>query len=60
VVAAGALETSRLLLNSERENPARAARGQEQVGRYFFDHVTAEVAKISAKAYPLFRKYFAP
>ncbi len=38
VLAAGALETSRLLLASQRANPAGLANENDVVGRYFMEH----------------------
>jgi choline dehydrogenase-like flavoprotein len=53
VIAAGAIETSRLLLNSKGGNP------HDQVGRYFFDHVICGPALIAPASYGLFKKHLA-
>jgi choline dehydrogenase-like flavoprotein len=54
VVAAGTIETSRLLLNSPGVNR------HDQVGRYFFDHVSCPVGSVGGDAYPPYCRYFAP
>ena len=60
VITTGTIESSRLLLNSNSVCPAGAGNDHDQVGRYFFDHVSCEVGKVSGAAFPLYKKYFAP
>jgi choline dehydrogenase-like flavoprotein len=60
VISTGTIETSRLLLNSTRLSPSGAGNPGDRVGRYFFDHVSCTTGKISSKAFPVYKKYFAP
>jgi choline dehydrogenase-like flavoprotein len=60
VISTGTIETSRLLLNSNTVCPAGAGNEHDQVGRYFFDHVAAEVGYVSGAAFPIYKEYFAP
>ena len=59
VVSTGAIEVSRLLLNSIRLAP-QAGNFHDQVGRYFFDHVTCTVGKVAPSDLPVYCRYFAP
>jgi len=60
VISTGTIETSRLLLNSVRLSPSVPGAFSDQIGRYFFDHVSSKVGKVSSHALPAYRKYFAP
>lgn len=46
VIAAGGLETARLLLTAQREAPARFGGPEGPLGRYYQGHVVGEVAEI--------------
>lgn len=46
VIAAGAIESTRLLLILDRQNDGRLFSRDEQLGRYFFDHLSAPAATI--------------
>ncbi len=50
VVAAGTVETCRLLLASRARSSDGVGNGQDQVGRNFHDHLTVEVATLEAEA----------
>lgn len=50
IIAAGTIETTRLLLLLDRKSEGRAFSGCDALGRYFQDHLKADVAIIGAKA----------
>lgn len=49
VVAAGAIETTRLLLLADRQNGGRISRTSPSLGRGFHDHLSAAVADLAVR-----------
>jgi choline dehydrogenase-like flavoprotein len=60
VLAAGTIETSRLLLASRSILPAGLGNEHDQVGRYFFDHLSVPAAVLDGPARTEFLRGFAP
>lgn len=60
VVACGTIETSRLLLASRSVDPRGVGNKNDQVGRYFHDHISVPVATLHGKAQDAFLKSFGP
>ena len=60
VLCCGTIETSRLLLASNRVQKAGVGNAHDQVGRYFHDHVTACVSHVQGQDRIAFNRYFAP
>lgn len=56
VLAAGAIETTRLLLVAQKSEPALLA--ELPIGNWFSDHVSAPVARLEPVAGPAFGSYF--
>jgi choline dehydrogenase-like flavoprotein len=60
VLCPGTIETSRLLLASRSVNPKGVGNTHDQVGRYFHDHISLPVAKLTGAARKMFLESFGP
>jgi choline dehydrogenase-like flavoprotein len=60
VLSPGTIETSRLLLASRSINPKGVGNTHDQVGRYFHDHISLPVAKLTGGARKTFLESFGP
>ena len=58
VLAAGAIESTRLLLLLDAAADQRMFEPDAQLGRYFFDHLSAEVAEVKPYDRSKFNKFF--
>jgi choline dehydrogenase-like flavoprotein len=59
-ICTGAIEASRLLLNSTGVDPVGVGNAGGLVGRYFHDHLSALVAWLTPPDLPAFVRHFAP
>ncbi|HWW23403.1 MAG TPA: GMC family oxidoreductase [Edaphobacter sp.] len=60
VLAAGTIETSRLLLASRSVDPKGVGNTHDQVGRYFHDHINMPSAELTGAARRMFLGSFGP
>ncbi len=60
VICAGTLETTRLLLASDKQFSQGVGNEYDLVGRYFQDHLSYRAAKLYPTNHKLFRRLFAP
>jgi choline dehydrogenase-like flavoprotein len=60
VLSTGTIETPRLLLASRSVNPAGVGNQNDQVGRYFHDHVSLPAAVLTGPARTMFMESFGP
>lgn len=60
VIAAGAVESARILLEIDRQFPAGAFRGRMSVGKFLSDHLSCAVAKVESDSAPVAIKMFGP
>jgi hypothetical protein len=60
VVACGALESARVLLEIDRATGRRVLLGRESIGRGLSDHLSARVASVFPEDVPLAARLFAP
>jgi len=60
VMCAGTIETSRLLLASNNVCPAGVGNDQDQVGRYFHDHISVKAAAVPPAAQKRILRHFTP
>lgn len=58
VCAAGAIETTRILLTIDRKKNEKIFGKHKIIGRYFHDHLSSSVAKISPSSSVLFNRTF--
>ena len=60
VLSSGTIETSRLLLASRSVDPRGVGNSQDQVGRYFHDHISLPAAELTGPARRMFLSSFGP
>jgi len=60
ILAAGTIETSRLLLSSRSANPQGVGNTYDQVGRFFHDQINVPSAQLTGAARKMFLESFGP